>query len=90
MKCCIKNIYLILAIAISSILALIYVGRIIEIMWFQESENNEVSKTPNLPKEMAIITIILTLATIYFGIDTRFTAGLATLAVDNVLLGGLH
>ena len=80
----------VLAIAISSILALIYVGRIIEIMWFQEPEDSEISKFPNIPIEMTIITVILTLATIYFGVDTRFTAGLATLAVENVLLGGAH
>jgi multicomponent Na+:H+ antiporter subunit D len=78
----------VISLAISSLLALIYVGRVIELIWFHEPEKNIIVIKEKLPKEMVIITIILTLATIYFGIDIRLTADLAKVAVENVLLAG--
>jgi len=78
----------VLSLAISSLLALIYVGRVIELMWFHQPEDAINVNSKSLPVEMLAITFILTLATVYFGIDTRLTAGLAEIAVHNVLLGG--
>lgn len=78
----------VLSLAISSLLALIYVGRVIELMWFHQPEDAINVNSKSLPVEMLAITFILTFATVYFGIDTRLTAGLAEIAVHNVLLGG--
>lgn len=78
----------VLSLAISSLLALIYVGRVIELMWFHQPEDATIVNSKSLPVEMLAITLILTFATVYFGIDTRLTAGLAEIAVQNVLLGG--
>ena len=74
------------ALAVSSILALIYVGRIIELIWFHTPVGGMVS--PNkMPFEMIAVTVLMTIATVYFGIDTRLTGDLAKIAVENVLLG---
>ena len=78
----------VVSLAISSLLALIYVGRVIELIWFHEPEKDMIIVKDKLPKEMLIITIILTGATIYFGVDIRLTADLARVAVENVLLAG--
>ncbi len=78
----------VLSLAISSLLALIYVGRVIELMWFHQPDDATIINSKSLPVEMLAITLILTFATVYFGIDTRLTAGLAEIAVQNVLLGG--
>ena len=40
-----------------------------------------------IPFEMIAVTVLMTIATIYFGIDTRLTGDLAKIAVENVLLG---
>ena len=55
---------------------------------FHQPEDAIIVNSKSLPFEMLAITFILTLATVYFGIDTRLTAGLAEIAVQNVLLGG--
>ena len=78
----------VVSLAISSLLALIYVGRVIELIWFHEPEKDMIIVKDKLPKEMLIITIILTGATIYFGVDIRLTADLARVAVENVLFAG--
>ena len=78
----------VISLAISSVLALIYVGRVIELIWFHEPEKDMIIVKDKLPSEMLIITIILTGATIYFGVDIRLTADLARVAVENVLLAG--
>ena len=74
------------ALAVSSILALIYVGRIIELIWFHAPVGGMVSQN-KIPFEMIAVTVVMTIATIYFGIDTRLTGDLAKIAVENVLLG---
>ena len=74
------------ALAVSSILALIYVGRIIELIWFHTPVGGMVSQN-KIPFEMIAVTVLMTIATIYFGIDTRLTGDLAKIAVENVLLG---
>ena len=74
------------ALAVSSILALIYVGRIIELIWFHAPVGGMVSQD-KIPFEMVAVTVLMTIATIYFGIDTRLTGDLAKIAVENVLLG---
>jgi len=73
-------------IVFSSVLAVIYIGRVVEIAWFRAPERAAASpRTP--PAEMVAITWVLTLAVIYFGFDTRITAGVAGDAAELLLAG---
>jgi len=60
----------------SSLLAVVYIWRVVEVMYFQgEDGGNEQLKDP--PMSMLIPTWILIGATVYFGFTTEFTAGTA-------------
>jgi multicomponent Na+:H+ antiporter subunit D len=73
-------------IVFSSLLAVIYIGRVVEIAWFRAPESAAASpRTP--PPEMIAITWVLTLAVIYFGFDTRVNAGVAAEAAQLLLAG---
>lgn len=76
--------WLIVVIVISSVLAVIYVGRIVEVAWFREP-TAKVVRAP--PLEMMLITWVLAAATIYFGIWTDLTAGVAGDAARELLAG---
>ena len=73
-------------IVFSSLLAVIYVGRIVEIAWFREPADAAVSPR-NPPVEMLAVTWVLAAATVYFGFDTRITAELAGQAAELLLAG---
>jgi multicomponent Na+:H+ antiporter subunit D len=78
--------WLVAVIVFSSLLAVIYVGRIIEIAWFREPV--AAAATPrNPPVEMLAVTWLLAAATIYFGFDTRISAGIAGQAAELLLAG---
>ena len=63
------------AVLFSSLLALVYVGRIVEAAWFREPQ---AGRTPAaVPRAMTAVTALLAIATIYFGIDTRLPLALA-------------
>ncbi|MCS5635096.1 MAG: monovalent cation/H+ antiporter subunit D family protein [Myxococcota bacterium] len=74
--------FLILA---SSLLAVVYVWRVVEVMYFGEPgvkvERHEA------PLSMLLPTWVLIGATVYFGLDTQLTAGVARSAAE-YLLGG--
>ncbi len=76
------------AIVASSLIALVYVGRILEIVWLREP-SAEIAAVDDPPPSMLLPLVILALATIYFGIDTQWTAGIAADAARS-LLGGLR
>ena len=73
-------------IVISSLIAVIYVGRLVEIAWFREPSKAVAEGRPP-PAEMIAVTWVLTAATVYFGLDADLTAGIASQAA-NTLLGG--
>jgi multicomponent Na+:H+ antiporter subunit D len=73
-------------IVFSSLLAVIYVGRIVEIAWFRAPAGTAVPPR-NPPGEMLAVTWVLALATVYFGLDTRITAGVAAQAAELLLAG---
>ena len=75
-------------IVLSSMLTVVYVGRLIEVAWFRQP-TGQVAKAEEAPIEMLLPLWIFALATVYSGIDTEFTAGLSEQAAD-VLLGGLR
>jgi len=73
-------------IVFSSLLAVIYVGRVVEIAWFRApGPMAGVQRQP--PIEMLAITWLLAAATIYFGFDTRLSAGVAGQAAQLLLTG---
>ncbi len=71
---------------ISSLLAVIYVWRVIEVAYFQKpADDREVSEAP---LSMLVPVWILIGGTLYFGIFTEQTVGVATSAARQLLGGG--
>ncbi len=76
--------WLVIAIVVSSVLAVVYVGRVIEVAYFREP----VAKVVRRPEpEMVLITWALAAAVIWFGIDTELNAGIAGEAARSLLAG---
>ena len=71
----------------SSILALIYVWRLVEIVYFQSPEAEIERKEP--PLRLLIPTWILAGASIYFGLFSSFAVDVARLAAHQVVTAGL-
>lgn len=75
------------AMLASSLLALVYVGRIVEIAWFREPPHRAEPANPSV--SMTAATWLLVLLTVYFGIDPTLPAGLAEGAASALLgIGG--
>lgn len=70
----------------SSLIALVYVGRVIEVAWLREP-SPQVAQASDPPLSMLVPLVVLAAATIYFGIDTEWTAGIAGTAVKALLAG---
>ena len=79
---------LVLLIVLSSLIAVIYVGRVLEIAWLREP-TPAIADASDPPWSMLLPTIILAAATIYFGVYTEWTAGIAGTAAK-ALIGGLR
>jgi multicomponent Na+:H+ antiporter subunit D len=79
--------WLVLLIVASSLIALVYIGRVVEVVWFRPTMG-ALEKTADPPPSMLLPILVLAAATIYFGFDTRLTAGVAGVAAQ-MLLGGL-
>jgi multicomponent Na+:H+ antiporter subunit D len=77
-------VFLILA---SSFIAVVYIGRVVEVAWFREP-SAIAAKATDPPWSMLAPLLLLAVATIYFGIDTEASAGVAR-KVAASLLGGL-
>jgi multicomponent Na+:H+ antiporter subunit D len=75
-------------IVASSLIALVYVGRILEMAWLR-TPSPESAKAGEPPLSMLLPLIVLAAATIYFGIDTEWTVGVAATAAKT-LLGALR
>jgi multicomponent Na+:H+ antiporter subunit D len=75
-------------IVVSSMIAVAYVGRVIEVVWFRPTAAKlKDAKDPPLP--MLLPIVLLAAATVYLGFDTRLSAGVADIAAS-ALLGGLR
>jgi multicomponent Na+:H+ antiporter subunit D len=72
----------------SSLIALVYVGRVLEVAWLREP-SAAIEHASDPPLSMLLPLVVLAAATIYFGIDTEWTAGVAGTAA-RALLGGLR
>ena len=68
---------------LTSLLALVYVWRIVEIMYF--SSHNKNIQVKEAPLSMIIPMYILVAMTVYFGIETSFSAGFASEAAKFIL-----
>lgn len=74
-------------IVASSLISVVYIGRIVEVAYFREP-GPEVAEARDPPASMLIPILALATATIYFGVDVRLTSDVAA-SVASSLLGGL-
>ncbi len=77
--------WLALAVLAASLIAVMYVWKVIEAAWFRELPESH-SDIGEAPLSLLIPTWLLVAANIWFGIDTRVSAGLAEKAAA-LLLG---
>lgn len=78
---------LVFLILVTSLIAVVYVGRIVEVAWFREPSKFAASaKDP--PWSMLMPMLALAAATLYFGIDTEASAAVARRVAEG-LVGGL-
>jgi multicomponent Na+:H+ antiporter subunit D len=78
---------LVFLIVVSSLISVVYIGRVVEVAYFRPaSGTSEIAKDP--PLNMLIPILVLAAATIYFGIDTELSAGIASKAAA-ALVGAL-
>ena len=74
------------AIVASSVIAVLYIGRVIEVAYFRPvSEACEKASDP--PLSMLISIAVLAALTIYFGVETTWSAGLAEKAAQFLIDG---
>ena len=78
---------LVFAIVSSSLIALVYIGRVVEVAYFREPAA-AANKAHDPPISMLAPMLLLAAATIWFGLDTRASVGIAAEGAK-VLLGGL-
>jgi multicomponent Na+:H+ antiporter subunit D len=76
-------------IVASSLISVVYIGRVIEAAWFRPASSPAIENASDPPLSMLVPMIVLAAATIYFGIDTRLSAGIAGIAAQS-LVGGLR
>lgn len=74
------------AIALSSIMAAIYIGRVIEIAWFR-APDEAVGRPRAVPVEMIAVTWIVTLGVVYFGLETGVSIGIPAIAAESLAAG---
>ncbi|MGI9372942.1 MAG: monovalent cation/H+ antiporter subunit D family protein [Hyphomicrobiales bacterium] len=78
--------WLALLIVASSVLSVVYVGRVVEAAYFREPAEGA-AQAKEMPFTMLAPTLLLAGACIWLGIDTRLTAGLAS-QIAGILVGG--
>jgi multicomponent Na+:H+ antiporter subunit D len=74
------------AVLLGSLLAVVYVWKVVEVAYFREA--NPAAGIREAPLGLLAPTWALVLANLYFGIDASLTAGVATRAAE-VLIGGV-
>jgi len=76
---------LVAVILVSSLLAVIYVWKVIEVAYFREPRANAVPVTQEAPLVMLIPTWIVVLTGIWIAVDTSVSVGLASMAAKTLL-----
>jgi multicomponent Na+:H+ antiporter subunit D len=75
-------------VVVTSLLAAVYCGRVIEAAYFRDPEPGSIqSHAREAPLMMLVPVWLLIAANIYFGIDTDVTVGIASRAADALLAG---
>ncbi len=82
-----QMVWLVFLLLISSLLSVVYIGRVVEVAWFRDP-SPAVAAAKEPPGSMIFPMLIMALATIYFGIHTTATASIAEKAAE-MLLGGV-
>jgi len=72
-------------ILVSSLLAVIYVWKVIEVAYFREPRANAVPVTQEAPLAMLIPTWIVVLTGVWFAVDSSVPVGLASSAARTLL-----
>ncbi len=75
-------------IVASSLIAVFYVGRVVEAAWFAKPDV-EMAQVKDPPLSMLVPMIVLTAACVFFGLDASLTAGIAGQAAA-ALFGGVQ
>ncbi|TCT04151.1 multisubunit sodium/proton antiporter MrpD subunit [Tepidamorphus gemmatus] len=73
-------------IVASSLLAVVYIGKVVEVAWFREP-SAKAARIGEAPVTMIVCTWVLAAACIVFGIDAELTAGVAGRAAEALLAG---
>jgi len=76
--------WLAIVVVLTSLLAVIYVWRVVEQMYLREPLDNIQYGTP-VPMMLIICTWIMILLSVYFGIDNRFPVRMATMAAEMLM-----
>jgi multicomponent Na+:H+ antiporter subunit D len=71
---------------VGSLISVVYVWRLVEAAYFQKAPERE-TPVREAPWQLLVPTWVLIGASIYFGIDTELTVGIATRAAES-LMGG--
>ena len=80
--------FLVPLIVASSMVAVVYIGRVVEVVWFRPTAA-KLKDARDPPMPMLLPIVLLAAATIYFGFETRLSVGVAD-AAARMLLGGLR
>ena len=72
-----------LLVLVTSLLAVIYIWRVVEVAYFKPAPEGQVVR--EAPLALLIPTWTLALANLYFGLDTSLNAGVARLAAQSLL-----
>lgn len=72
-----------LLIVLATLLAVIYIGRVIEAAWLKPAAA-ERAPVEEAPLALLLPTWLLVFANIYFGLDTRLTLGMASVAASHL------
>jgi multicomponent Na+:H+ antiporter subunit D len=78
--------WLVALILVASLITMLYVGRIVEVAYFREP-SAKVANVREAPLAMLIPAYVLVAATVYFGLDTQWSVGLAQRAAADLLAG---
>lgn len=78
--------FVLVAMLVSSLLAVVYVGRIIEVAWFRTPA--PVTEAGSVPVSMVVVTWALVLTSVWFGLDAGLPASLADAAAQALVGGG--
>ncbi|WP_067560972.1 monovalent cation/H+ antiporter subunit D family protein [Halofilum ochraceum] len=78
--------WLVALIVITSMMALIYIWRVVEAAWFQRPAE-DAPAVSEAPLRLLLPVWVLVAANFYFGIDTRLNVGAATAAAEALMSG---